>query len=293
MPVAPQRLLLPRRPSTGKIGLYRRTKRVEDTSHISASCWQWGTTFESTGVVEPSGSPTNNTKEEDHMKPRLVVYSTMALGGLVLGVGDIIWERNSTMARQSRSLALTSTLDNLAERIRQEYQQALSDRDAVYGYATSAMTHALEAGRLLIEAKTQVRHGQWLPFLESVGMPARTAQQYMRLAKNTLTVAQMPVGKALKKLAEPKEPRKRQSAPLVYEVIDPTGFDFMESDARRRSMESPAETEEAEEEAQDEDAAPLNEGAIVACYHSIVTNLNRQDIAVLIEKLRRYIRQGV
>jgi hypothetical protein len=171
-----------RRPTTGKIGLYRATKRVEDTSHVCASCWTCGTMFKST----------NNTKEEDHMKVRPVVYGTIAFGGLLLGVGGSGWE-----------------------------------------------------------------------------------------------------GKALKKLAEPKEPRKRQSAPLVYEVIDPTGFGFMASDARRRSMESPADTEEAEEEAQDEDAAPLNEGAIVACYQSIVNNLTRQDIAVLIEKLRRYIRQGV
>ena len=39
--------------------------------------------------------------------------------------------------------------------------------------------HRLEMGRLLIEAKRQVPHGGWLPFLEKLVIPARTATEWM------------------------------------------------------------------------------------------------------------------
>ena len=39
--------------------------------------------------------------------------------------------------------------------------------------------HRLEMGRMLIEAKKQVPHGGWLPFLEKLGIPARTATEWM------------------------------------------------------------------------------------------------------------------
>jgi hypothetical protein len=119
------------------------------------------------------------------------------------------------------------------------------------------MAHALECGRLLLQVKDQLPHGHFMRWVRAnTDVEQRTANNWMKLAQNSNAVSHLGVRQALKMLAAPKKPRKRQSAPLIYEVIDPTGFDFMESDARRRSMESPAETEEAEEEAQDEDAAP-------------------------------------
>jgi Protein of unknown function (DUF3102) len=43
--------------------------------------------------------------------------------------------------------------------------------------------HALDAGRALIEAKSMLKHGRWLPWLrEHCGLPERTAQLYMKLA---------------------------------------------------------------------------------------------------------------
>ena len=43
----------------------------------------------------------------------------------------------------------------------------------------------MAAGDLLIEAKAQVKHGQWLPWLsDHVQISERTAQLYIRLAKN-------------------------------------------------------------------------------------------------------------
>jgi hypothetical protein len=47
-----------------------------------------------------------------------------------------------------------------------------------------AVEHAIAAGELLIEAKKQVRHGEWLPWLdENVEISERTAQAYMKLAR--------------------------------------------------------------------------------------------------------------
>src|SRR5262249_1706254 len=44
--------------------------------------------------------------------------------------------------------------------------------------------HAMEAGRLLLEAKTKVEHGQWLPWLSAhCEFSERLAQKYMRIAK--------------------------------------------------------------------------------------------------------------
>jgi len=47
----------------------------------------------------------------------------------------------------------------------------------------SALDHARDAGAKLIEAKTLLDHGQWLPWLREAGVSARTAQKYMRLAR--------------------------------------------------------------------------------------------------------------
>jgi hypothetical protein len=49
----------------------------------------------------------------------------------------------------------------------------------------SSVEHSIAAGELLIEAKEQVPHGQWLPWLrDRCAISERTAQLYMRLAKN-------------------------------------------------------------------------------------------------------------
>jgi hypothetical protein len=48
-----------------------------------------------------------------------------------------------------------------------------------------SLEHAIMAGELLIEAKEQVKHGEWLPWLrDHCTISERTAQLYMRCAKN-------------------------------------------------------------------------------------------------------------
>jgi hypothetical protein len=46
----------------------------------------------------------------------------------------------------------------------------------------------MRAGDLLIEATAQLGHGKWLPWLADRGIVERTAQLYMRLARNRETI---------------------------------------------------------------------------------------------------------
>jgi N6-adenosine-specific RNA methylase IME4 len=68
-------------------------------------------------------------------------------------------------------------LASLAEQINVEHE-------ACVGGLRESVQHALAAGRLLIEAKDKVAHGQWLPWLkENCRCSTRTAQAYMRVAR--------------------------------------------------------------------------------------------------------------
>jgi hypothetical protein len=71
-----------------------------------------------------------------------------------------------------------------------------------------ALGHAIAAGEKLIEAKSLVKHGEWLPWLrENFPGGERTAQNYMKLAANAPRVADLPtVREAVALLAAPKQP---------------------------------------------------------------------------------------
>jgi Protein of unknown function (DUF3102) len=75
-------------------------------------------------------------------------------------------------------LAGSNYLVDLAARIKTEHE-------AVATSLKESVRHAIAAGEMLIEAKAQVKHGQWLPWLrEHCTISERTAQLYMRCAKN-------------------------------------------------------------------------------------------------------------
>jgi hypothetical protein len=60
-------------------------------------------------------------------------------------------------------------------------QLAVDIRQHLHASAASA----IEAGRMLIEAKAMLRHGDWLPWLRvHVEISGRTASDYMRLARD-------------------------------------------------------------------------------------------------------------
>ena len=79
-------------------------------------------------------------------------------------------------------------------------------------YKAQAGASILEIGRRLIEAKAQLKHGEWIPFLrDKVDFSERTARDMMRLAKeysNRQTFANFGAQKALQMLALPAEERE-------------------------------------------------------------------------------------
>lgn len=76
------------------------------------------------------------------------------------------------------SLGGDNYLPDLAARIRAAH-------DGARAAAKRSVEHAIAAGELLIEAKAQLKHGQWLPWLrDHCDMSDRTARAYMRVARN-------------------------------------------------------------------------------------------------------------
>jgi Protein of unknown function (DUF3102) len=70
----------------------------------------------------------------------------------------------------------SNSLADLAARISTEHR-------ACQHAIKRALAHAVACGRLLIEAKDQLEHGQWLPWLrDHCGVPERSAQRYITLA---------------------------------------------------------------------------------------------------------------
>jgi hypothetical protein len=73
---------------------------------------------------------------------------------------------------------ITPSLASLAQQINQEHASCVEAFKAT-------LTHARHAGELLISAKAQVRHGEWLPWLKDncPQVSDRTARNYMRIAR--------------------------------------------------------------------------------------------------------------
>jgi hypothetical protein len=101
---------------------------------------------------------------------------------------------------------LSARLDTLSDRINDEHRRCEAA-------IVSGLEHALQAGRLLIEAKALCPHGAWLPWLaDHFEGSERTTQAYMRVAErypeltgpNPQHVADLSLRGALAALAEPK-----------------------------------------------------------------------------------------
>jgi hypothetical protein len=75
-----------------------------------------------------------------------------------------------------------------------------------------AAENCILAGRDLIEAKAQLGHGAWLPFLQEYGISSSTAANWMRVAREITpgsTLAALPYSKALALLSVPAEEREQ------------------------------------------------------------------------------------
>ena len=77
--------------------------------------------------------------------------------------------------------------------------------------ALAVAEKALAAGRMLLEAKDSLAHGEWAGWLaQQVGISGRTARRYMQLARSgveTATVAEIGIRGSAEKLARTRVPR--------------------------------------------------------------------------------------
>jgi hypothetical protein len=113
-----------------------------------------------------------------------------------------------------KSVSKQSPLAELAERIRAEHQSAIAS-------IRQGAQHAMIAGELLLEAKRQLKHGDWTKWLEAncCAISDRTAQVYMHLALNRAALeakpqhaADLSVRKALKAIAGPPKSKDTPKA---------------------------------------------------------------------------------
>lgn len=94
--------------------------------------------------------------------------------------------------RQARR-ALSNRLGDLAERVREAHA-------AMSAAVQATAERALAAGWLLVEAKAECGHGDWLRFLARAGVAERQAQRLMQLARSGLkpdTVSDLGIKAAL------------------------------------------------------------------------------------------------
>ncbi len=121
---------------------------------------------------------------------------------------------------------IMATLPDLAARINAEHE-------AARGAFKKGFEHALNAGELLLQAKAQVEHGQWLPWLESnCNVSQRSAQLYMRVARErpkleakSASLADLSLEGAAKQLANPKQikgaaPAKDEALSEVFGLLN-------------------------------------------------------------------------
>lgn len=125
-----------------------------------------------------------------------------------------------TIIENTTGEVTTTDLGELAERINMRVQAA-EDR------AKKAVEYAIEAGQLLIEAKSLVQHGQWEQWLtDNCRVAPRTAQAYMRLAKRVPLlpdaeaqhVADLPLREAIKAITtDPTEPPRQPRVEGIWD----------------------------------------------------------------------------
>ena len=97
------------------------------------------------------------------------------------------------------NLARNNRLAALAADIRAEHV-------AIETHAGHMATKAVAAGRMLIEAKAAIPHGQWTAWLQTeTGLGGRTARRYMQIAQSgleTATVANLGIRGAVEAIAK-------------------------------------------------------------------------------------------
>ena len=134
-------------------------------------------------------------------------------------------------------------ISNAAELVTANQEQAMETRPIevitaeIWLYKQQAGAAILEIGRRLIEAKAQLEHGEWLPWLEKeVEFSEATAQRFMRIAReytNPSLVTDLGASKALVLLALPASEREE----FVAEKHEVNGTEKSVAEMSKRELE--------------------------------------------------------
>jgi hypothetical protein len=144
--------------------------------------------------------------QPDMERPDALAGETGRVEGNSLPVGTA---ENGRDVRKAKSAVAALPLTDIAARINEAHDQA-------NGSYQRTIEAAMEAGRLLIQAKDQIGHGGWLRWLKAnTSVSERTAQNYMSVARDlpkSAVTADLTLDGALKLLAPPKADPKGQTA---------------------------------------------------------------------------------
>jgi hypothetical protein len=128
-------------------------------------------------------------------------------------------------APNSRDESTPDALKELASKINAAHQQSVK-------HAAKANERAVEAGELLLQAKSRVQHGEWQPWLKkNITVSRRHAQRYMLLAEhrdeldrlNPGWMQEWSLGKALSRLTKKtadQEPEDEDRPTAVRKSVD-------------------------------------------------------------------------
>lgn len=113
------------------------------------------------------------------------------------------------------------TLTNTQAVAAEEIKSLIVASDAA---ALASVESALEAGRLLVAAKAECKHGSWLPFLERAGVHERKAQRLMKLARSGLKSDAVSDLGGIKGALEFLAQLEEDDCPFLSDIATPTCF---------------------------------------------------------------------
>lgn len=112
-------------------------------------------------------------------------------------------------------------------------------------------------GADLIDAKTKLSHGEWMPWLESIDMAQSTADNYMRFARETSGqewLRTMPYSKAMALLTLPEESRQKFAKENNVDEKSAAEIKRLIAEAKKARAAADAEREKAARALADEQA---------------------------------------
>jgi Protein of unknown function (DUF3102) len=182
-------------------------------------------------------------------------------------------------------------LPDLAQAIEREHL-------AAHQAARTALEHALECGRLLIEAKAQVGHGRWLAWVEEhLSFGPRQATNYLRLARevpklsegNRQRVSDLSMRDALNQLALNARAIRKLPVAKAAEVMDAAETEALKNPLARVESERRLWRDTASAPDQEKwtivpavaDGCALSDERLLAAIEHVISDFNLPPLVVL------------